>query len=82
MAILEQHFGCDALGVKLLYTRVQCCVCYCCHCHCSVTGTQMVVADLTEPSKRADALAKLGLCFGIGMITGSTLGGTLSTRYG
>ncbi|KAG5270147.1 hypothetical protein AALO_G00189270 [Alosa alosa] len=45
-------------------------------------GTQMVVADLTEPEKRADALAKLGLCFGIGMITGSTLGGTLSTRYG
>ncbi|XP_012690148.1 solute carrier family 22 member 18 [Clupea harengus] len=45
-------------------------------------GTQMVVADLTEPDKRADALAKLGLCFGIGMITGSSLGGTLSTRYG
>lgn len=48
----------------------------------ALPGTQMVVADLTEPNKRADALAKLGLCFGIGMITGSTLGGTLSTRYG
>lgn len=45
-------------------------------------GAQMVVADLTEPTKRADALAKLGLCFGVGMITGSTLGGTLSTRFG
>lgn len=45
-------------------------------------GAQMVVADLTEPENRAGALAKLGLCFGIGMITGSTLGGTLSTRYG
>ncbi|KAM6980502.1 solute carrier family 22 member 18 [Aplochiton taeniatus] len=45
-------------------------------------GAQMVVADLTEPGNRADALAKLGLCFGIGMIAGSTLGGTLSTRYG
>ncbi|KAM4602366.1 solute carrier family 22 member 18 [Polymixia lowei] len=45
-------------------------------------GTQMVVADLTEPEHRADALAKLGLCFGVGMIAGSTLGGTLSTRYG
>ncbi|CAB1338904.1 unnamed protein product [Coregonus sp. 'balchen'] len=43
---------------------------------------QMVVADLTEPDKRADALGKLGLCFGIGMVAGSTLGGTLSTRYG
>lgn len=45
-------------------------------------GSQMVVADLTENEKRADALAKIGLCFGIGMVTGSSLGGTLSTRYG
>ncbi|XP_036399687.1 solute carrier family 22 member 18 [Megalops cyprinoides] len=48
----------------------------------ALPGTQMVVADLSEPSQRADALAKLGLCFGIGMIAGSSLGGTLSTRYG
>ncbi|XP_048825719.1 solute carrier family 22 member 18 [Brienomyrus brachyistius] len=48
----------------------------------ALPGTQMVVADLTEPEKRAAALAKLGLCFGFGMITGSSLGGTLSTRYG
>lgn len=46
------------------------------------SGTQMIVADLSPSEKRADALAKLGLCFGIGMITGSSLGGTLSTRYG
>ncbi|XP_067295108.1 solute carrier family 22 member 18 [Pseudorasbora parva] len=45
-------------------------------------GAQMVVADLSDNEKRADALGKLGLCFGIGMITGSTLGGTLSTRFG
>ncbi|XP_055062776.2 solute carrier family 22 member 18 [Misgurnus anguillicaudatus] len=45
-------------------------------------GAQMVVADLSEKEKRADALGKLGLCFGIGMITGSSLGGTLSTRFG
>ncbi|TKS70458.1 Solute carrier family 22 member 18 [Collichthys lucidus] len=43
---------------------------------------QMVIADLSEPENRADALSKLGLCFGIGMITGSTLGGHLITRYG
>ncbi|XP_013874083.1 solute carrier family 22 member 18 [Austrofundulus limnaeus] len=43
---------------------------------------QMVVTDLSEPEKRADALSKLGLCFGIGMIAGSTLGGNLNTRYG
>ncbi|XP_041845134.1 solute carrier family 22 member 18 [Melanotaenia boesemani] len=43
---------------------------------------QMVVTDLSEPEKRADALSKLGLCFGVGMIAGSTLGGQLVTRYG
>ncbi|XP_034720998.1 solute carrier family 22 member 18 [Etheostoma cragini] len=45
-------------------------------------ASQMVVADLSEPEKRADALSKLGLCFGVGMIAGSTLGGHLNTRYG
>uniref|UniRef100_A0A672GX76 Organic cation transporter-like protein 2 n=1 Tax=Salarias fasciatus TaxID=181472 RepID=A0A672GX76_SALFA len=44
--------------------------------------TQMVVADLSEPEKKADALAKQGMCFGIGMIVGSTLGGQLNTLYG
>ncbi|KAF4094339.1 hypothetical protein AMELA_G00012130 [Ameiurus melas] len=48
----------------------------------ALPGSQMVVTDLSENNKRADALAKLGLCFGIGMITGSSLGGTLSTRFG
>ncbi|KAM7015804.1 solute carrier family 22 member 18 [Tautogolabrus adspersus] len=43
---------------------------------------QMVVADLSEPDQRAGALSKLGLCFGIGMVAGSTLGGHLNTRYG
>ncbi|KAK9542401.1 hypothetical protein VZT92_000266 [Zoarces viviparus] len=43
---------------------------------------QMVVADLSAPEKRADALSKIGLCFGIGMIAGSTLGGHLNTRFG
>lgn len=42
----------------------------------------MVVTDLSENNMRADALSKLGLCFGIGMITGSSLGGTLSTHFG
>uniref|UniRef100_UPI0037E7A44F solute carrier family 22 member 18 n=1 Tax=Semicossyphus pulcher TaxID=241346 RepID=UPI0037E7A44F len=45
-------------------------------------ASQMVVADLSEPEKRADALSKLALCFGVGMIAGSTLGGHLNTRYG
>uniref|UniRef100_A0A8C2A114 Solute carrier family 22 member 18 n=1 Tax=Cyprinus carpio TaxID=7962 RepID=A0A8C2A114_CYPCA len=48
----------------------------------ALPGAQMVVADLSENEKRADALGKLGLCFGIGMIAGSSLGGTLSTQKG
>lgn len=46
------------------------------------SASQMVVADLSEPENRAGALSKLGLCFGVGMIAGSTLGGHLNTRYG
>lgn len=45
-------------------------------------ASQMVVTDLTEPDKRAESLSKIGLCFGIGMIAGSTLGGHLNTLYG
>ncbi|KAM6074660.1 solute carrier family 22 member 18 isoform 2-T2 [Chlamydotis macqueenii] len=45
-------------------------------------GAQKVITDLTTPSQRADALGKLGLCFGIGIIIGSALGGVLSTRFG
>ncbi|XP_029000268.1 solute carrier family 22 member 18 [Betta splendens] len=45
-------------------------------------ASQMVVADLSAPDERAAALSKLGLCFGVGMIAGSTLGGHLNTRSG
>ncbi|XP_021258456.1 solute carrier family 22 member 18 isoform X1 [Numida meleagris] len=45
-------------------------------------GAQKVITDLTAPSERAAALGKLGLCFGIGIISGSTLGGILSTKFG
>ncbi|XP_035184358.1 solute carrier family 22 member 18 isoform X2 [Oxyura jamaicensis] len=45
-------------------------------------GAQKVITDLTAPSQRADALGKLGLCFGIGIIIGSALGGILSTKFG
>lgn len=45
-------------------------------------ASQMVVTDLTEPEKRAGALSKIGLCFGIGIIVGSTLGGQLSKNFG
>ncbi|NWX34275.1 S22AI protein, partial [Notiomystis cincta] len=45
-------------------------------------GAQKVLTDVTTPSQRADALGKLGLCFGVGIIAGSALGGVLSTKFG
>lgn len=45
-------------------------------------AAQMVITDLTAPAERPAALSRLGLCFGVGMILGSLLGGTLSTAYG
>ncbi|XP_074903158.1 solute carrier family 67 member A1 [Buteo buteo] len=45
-------------------------------------GAQKLITDLTTPSQRTDALGKLGLCFGIGIIIGSALGGILSTKFG
>nr|CAC16401.2 tumor suppressing subtransferable candidate 5 [Mus musculus domesticus] len=48
----------------------------------TLPGTQMVITDLTAPTERPAALGRLGLCFGIGIIFGSLLGGTLNTAYG
>ncbi|XP_043825583.1 solute carrier family 22 member 18 [Dromiciops gliroides] len=45
-------------------------------------GAQMVITDLTPPADRPGALGKLGLCFGIGVILGSLLGGMLNTKFG
>ncbi|XP_007947465.1 solute carrier family 22 member 18 [Orycteropus afer afer] len=43
---------------------------------------QMVITDLSPPEERPAALGRLGLCFGVGLIFGSLLGGTLSTACG
>ncbi|XP_048804609.1 solute carrier family 22 member 18 isoform X4 [Lagopus muta] len=45
-------------------------------------GAQKVITDLTAPSERAAALGRLGLCFGVGVIIGSALGGIISTKFG
>ncbi|XP_068004405.1 solute carrier family 22 member 18 [Melanerpes formicivorus] len=45
-------------------------------------GAQKVITDLTAPSQRAAALGRLGFCFGIGIIIGSSVGGVLSTKFG
>uniref|UniRef100_A0A8B9ZAJ4 Solute carrier family 22 member 18 n=1 Tax=Buteo japonicus TaxID=224669 RepID=A0A8B9ZAJ4_9AVES len=44
-------------------------------------GAQKLITDLTTPSQRTDALGKLGLCFGIGIIIGSALGGDSAHVY-
>ncbi|CAH6793411.1 solute carrier family 22 member 18 [Phodopus roborovskii] len=48
----------------------------------TLPAAQMVITDLTAPAERPAALGRLGLCFGVGIILGSLLGGTLSTTYG
>ncbi|XP_037373260.1 solute carrier family 22 member 18 isoform X1 [Talpa occidentalis] len=48
----------------------------------TLPAAQMVVTDLTTPEERPSALGRLGLCFGVGVILGSLLGGTLSTSCG
>ncbi|NXF99266.1 S22AI protein, partial [Sakesphorus luctuosus] len=47
-----------------------------------VPGAQKIITDMTTPSQRADALGKLGFCFGIALISGSALGGILSSKFG
>ncbi|NXB18911.1 S22AI protein, partial [Rhagologus leucostigma] len=47
-----------------------------------IPGAQKVITDMTTPSQRAGSLGKLGLCFGVGIIAGSALGGVLSTKLG
>ncbi|XP_015270338.1 PREDICTED: LOW QUALITY PROTEIN: solute carrier family 22 member 18, partial [Gekko japonicus] len=49
----------------------------------ALPGAQMVITDLTTPAfEHADPSGKLGLCFGIGIILGSSLGGSLTTHFG
>lgn len=48
----------------------------------SPPAAQMVITDLSAPEERPAALGRLGLCFGVGTILGSLLGGTLSSACG
>ncbi|XP_060033267.1 solute carrier family 22 member 18 isoform X2 [Erinaceus europaeus] len=48
----------------------------------TLPAAQMVITDLTAAEQRQAALGRLGLCFGVGMILGSLLGGTLSSSCG
>ncbi|KAB0356816.1 hypothetical protein FD754_000972 [Muntiacus muntjak] len=48
----------------------------------TLPAAQMVIADLSTPEERPAALGRLGLCFGVGLIFGPLLGGTLSSWCG
>lgn len=42
---------------------------------------QMIVTDVCSPSKRADALGKLGISYGVGMVVGPMIGGLVSRFF-
>ncbi|XP_003798414.2 solute carrier family 22 member 18 [Otolemur garnettii] len=48
----------------------------------TMPAAQMIITDLSSPEERPAALGRFGLCFGVGIIFGSLLGGTLSTTFG
>ncbi|XP_049569988.1 solute carrier family 22 member 18 isoform X8 [Orcinus orca] len=48
----------------------------------TLPAAQMAITDLSAPEERPAALGRLGLCFGVGVIFGSLLGGTLSSTCG
>ena len=41
----------------------------------------MVVTDMTESRSRAEALGKLGLSYGIGMVVGPFVGGIITKKF-
>ena len=41
----------------------------------------MIVTDVCSPSKRADALGKLGISYGVGMVVGPMIGGIVSRLF-
>ena len=45
-------------------------------------GSQMVITDIMPYEKRADALGKLGLFYGIGMVVGPFVGGQITKNLG
>ena len=42
----------------------------------------MIVTDLGDSGKRADALGKLGLSYGVGMVLGPMIGGLIVKHMG
>ncbi|XP_071109806.1 solute carrier family 22 member 18-like [Haliotis cracherodii] len=48
----------------------------------AMQGGQMIVTDIGDASQRADALGKLGMSFGLGMVVGPVFGGILTKTLG
>ena len=44
-----------------------------------LAGAQMVMTDVSDNKERADALGKLGVSYGVGMVVGPTVGGYVTT---
>ena len=47
--------------------------------HPLITGAQMVMTDVSGSTERADALGKLGVSYGVGMVVGPTVGGYVTS---
>ena len=47
-----------------------------------IAAGQMVMTDISESSGRADALGKLSLSYGVGMVFGPFLGGLITNYAG
>lgn len=45
-------------------------------------GGQMIVTDVCDKTKRADALGKLGMSYGVGMVIGPFVGGIITKHFG
>ncbi|XP_076437631.1 solute carrier family 22 member 18-like [Babylonia areolata] len=48
----------------------------------AMQGGQMIVTDIGDPKQRADALGKLGMTYGIGMVVGPFIGGIVTKVFG
>ncbi len=44
-------------------------------------GAQMVMTDVSGSGERADALGKLGVSYGVGMVVGPMIGGYVTSHY-
>ena len=49
------------------------------HIRSLITGAQMVMTDVSGSTERADALGKLGVSYGVGMVVGPVLGGYITS---